>query len=129
MEEIKRVELLFKIPVSKIIDFSNHLEIYSQNQSIGSIPYIIDSKNKRLYDTSEIVKNNLNWYNIYLNNQTEIEVAIKKLLNIQDENIRIILGTFRNLYIYNDVNQYIAQIHCFYENEIWLVRKLSNIAK
>ncbi|WPO84027.1 hypothetical protein SD427_06770 [Chryseobacterium sp. JJR-5R] len=129
MEEIERVELLFKIPISKIIDFSNHVEIYSQNQSIGSIPYVIDSKNKRLYDKSEIMRNNLNWNKIYLNNQIEIKVAIKKLLNIEDEDIRINLGTFRNLYINNEDNQYIAQIHCFYEKEIWVVRKLSNIVK
>ncbi|WP_128414238.1 hypothetical protein [Chryseobacterium sp. Leaf394] len=123
MEELERVQLSLKIPIEKIIDFGTYIEVYSSGVNIGEVPYIITEGSIKKYDTDISITNNFSWLSVYRNYSEILKEQVSKLLQIPENNFIIALGTFRNLYVQDLEGNFISTIHCFYENNCWIVRK------
>jgi hypothetical protein len=122
MEEQNSIAALLKIPIEKVINFSDHFEIIYANQNIGSLPYIVFA-NQNKYDTGEEVLNKLRWNYVYEQNMNKINQLIFDLLKKDEDEIEISIGGFRNLYVRDSKGKLICGITCSYNNNEWAVEK------
>ena len=122
MEEQNKITTLLKIPIDKIIDFSDHFEIFSANQNIGSLPYIVYA-NKNKYDTSAEILNKFRWSYVYEQNMNKINLLIFDLFEKEENEIEISIGGFRTLYLRDSKGNLICGINCSYNNNEWAVER------
>lgn len=122
MEEIIRIANSLEIPIDKIVKFPGYIEIIYDNQNMGSLLYYTINT-IITYDTSDAVLNKFRWDYIYLKNQKEIDYKVYNLLNINKEDTLITLGTFRRLYVRNEMADVFCSVICSYDNIEWTVRR------
>lgn len=123
MEELIKIASLVKIPIDRIIIFPTYIEIISANQNIGSLPFI-KVANINVYDTSDAVLSRFRWNYIYLQNQHSINVLIYDILQKEENEINITIGTYRNIYIKDTQGNLICRIICSYLDDEWTIERL-----
>lgn len=123
MEELIRIANLLRIPVESTITFPTYIEIISGNQNIGSLPFITVS-NVNVYDTSDAILSRFRWNYIYSQNQQSINILIYDMLQKEEDEIEITIGTYRNIYIKDLKGNLICHIICSYLDGEWTIERL-----
>lgn len=120
-KEIAIIQRELRIPVTNVTFFPTYVEVLSGGNSIGGIPYYTVS-GINTYDTSNEVLFRLKWDQVYLNNQTEINSEIYKLVGRND--VLVTIGTFRRLYVKEiKPDTLICAVSCSYDGMSWKVEK------
>lgn len=117
MNEMNRnAELILQIPISNIVLRNNYTEIFSNEQNIGTLPYLNIAGTTLMYDTDLNNLNLLRWDLVYFKNKEDLDKKVKEIF--KDENVIITLGGFRKLYVKNK-NESVTMVNCQYKNEEW----------
>lgn len=120
-KEIAIIQRELKIPVTNVTFYPTYVEVLSGDSSIGGIPYYTVS-GINTYDTSNKVLFRLKWDQVYLNNQTEINSEIYKLVGRND--VLVTIGTFRRLYVKEiKPDTLICAVSGSYDDMSWKVEK------
>ena len=113
-------ELILGIPINKYELQKDHVVLYSDNQLIGSIPFLILGDDTLMYDKNESNLNRLRWDLIYIRNKVKIDNRIKHLFGTDE--IEITLGTFRKLYVKQLFDNTLKQVDCHYYEKEWQIK-------
>lgn len=109
---------LLRIPIDRMIVFDQYVEIISANQNIGSLPFITVA-GINTYDTSEGALSSFRWNYIYETNANQINPLIYNLFQVEEDEIVIVLGLFRNLYVRDRNGNLMGKIICSFTNGEW----------
>lgn len=116
--ELLKLQTALKIPVNDLIFNSTEVEIISGDKNIGAIPYHTVS-DVISYDIPKQEVNWLNWNEVYNQHIQLINTKIIQLIGTDE--VEVVCGHFRNLYIKNENGQLLCILECAYENNDWIV--------
>lgn len=118
--ELKKVQNLLELPVTGITEHSNYVELISDTLNIGTLPiYRVSGVIK--YDTDNSFLFRLNWDGIYKRDQSEIDQKIYDLLEKEEGEISITVGTFKTLYVKDQQGTTLGKITCSFDGDKWNV--------
>src|SRR5690606_10070555 len=110
-------ELILGIPINKYELQKDHVVLYSDNQLIGSIPFLKLGDDTFMYDKDESNLNRLRWDLIYIRNKEKIDNKIKELFST--DTLEITLGTFKKLYVKQLLDNTEKRVDCHYYEKEW----------
>jgi hypothetical protein len=113
-------ELILGIPIDKYEYGKDYVILYSNNQLIGTMPFLNVGNDTFMFDMDQSNLNKLRWDLIYFNNKDIIDNKIKVLFGTED--IEITSSTFRRLYVKNLISGSIKRVDCFYQEKEWVIK-------
>lgn len=115
-------EIILGVPINNYELGKDYIILYSNNQLIGTMPFLNVGNDKLMFDMDKSNLDKLRWDLIYFNYKDIIDNKIKDLFETED--IEITTGSFRTLYVRHLIDRYVKKVECFYSEKEWQIKIL-----